>query len=118
MAGILLACTRRGHSQPSLNRLPGDFMPKVVVYSTAFCPYCVRAKMLLEHKGVSYEEIRVDQDRDRMMEMMQRSQRRTVPQIFIDDYHVGGFDDMSALDVDGKLNDLLGIDSPEEDAIT
>jgi glutaredoxin 3 len=93
-------------------------MPKVVVYSTAFCPYCVRAKMLLEHKGVSYEEIRVDQDRDRMMEMMQRSQRRTVPQKFIDDFHVGGFDDMSALDVDGKLNELLGIDSPEEDAIT
>ena len=93
-------------------------MPKVVVYSTAFCPYCVRAKMLLEHKDVEYEEIRVDQDRDQMMIMIQRSQRRTVPQIFIDDYHVGGFDDMSALDVDGKLNELLGIDRPEEDAIT
>ena len=51
-------------------------MPKVVVYSTAFCPYCVRAKMLLEHKGVEYEEIRVDQDRDQMMIMIQRSQRR------------------------------------------
>jgi glutaredoxin 3 len=93
-------------------------MPKVVIYSTAFCPYCVRAKTLLERKGVSYEEIRIDMDREQMMIMMQLSNRRTVPQIFIDDYHVGGFDDMSALDIDGKLDDLLGIIDTQEDAIT
>ncbi|BAO45354.1 glutaredoxin 3 [Thiolapillus brandeum] len=83
--------------------------PRVVVYSTAMCPYCVRAKSLLQGKGVEYEEIRVDLDRDLMVEMMQRSNRRTVPQIFIDDLHVGGFDDMAQLDAYGKLDPLLGL---------
>ncbi len=83
--------------------------PKVVVYSTQFCPYCVRAKALLQAKGVMFEEIRVDLDRDRMVEMMQRSGRRTVPQIFIGDHHVGGFDDMAALDARGGLDPLLGL---------
>ncbi len=83
--------------------------PHVVVYSTAMCPYCIRAKSLLQTKGVSFEEIRIDIDRDKMAEMMQRSQRRTVPQIFIDDYHVGGFDDMATLDAYGKLDPLLGL---------
>ena len=83
--------------------------PHVVVYSTALCPYCVRAKFLLQSKGVSFEEIRVDMDRDKMTEMMQRSNRRTVPQIFIDDFHVGGYDDMAALDGQGKLDELLGL---------
>ncbi len=85
-------------------------MPKVVVYSTAVCPYCVRAKDLLKHKGVSYEEIRVDSDPQQLQEMMQRSQRRTVPQIFIDDHHIGGFDDLAALDHAHELNALLGLD--------
>lgn len=83
--------------------------PPIQVYATAACPYCVRAKRLLDRKGVSYEEIRVDLDRDRMMEMMQRSQRRTVPQIFIGEFHVGGFDDMAELDSYGKLDPLLGL---------
>jgi glutaredoxin 3 len=77
-------------------------MSNIVIYSTAFCPYCDRAKSLLKRKGVEYEEIRIDQDRERMVEMMERSQRRTVPQIFIGDVH-----DMSELDMAGKLDDLL-----------
>ena len=93
-------------------------MPKVVVYSTAMCPYCVRAKMLLQHKGVTFEEIRVDIDRARAKEMIERSQRRTVPQIFIDDYHVGGFDDMAELDAYGKLDPLLGLQPHFDEAST
>ncbi len=88
--------------------------PRVVVYSTAMCPYCVRAKSLLQSKGVEFEEIRVDLDRDLMVEMMQRSNRRTVPQIFINDFHVGGFDDMAELDAYGKLDPLLGL-APRND---
>ncbi len=90
--------------------------PKVVVYSTLMCPYCVRAKALLKAKGVAFEEIRVDLDRDRMVEMMQRSGRRTVPQIFIGDVHVGGYDDMAALDARGGLDPLLGLEPAPESA--
>ena len=88
-------------------------MPKVVMYTTAICPYCVRAKFLLEHKGVNFDEIRIDTDHAIMQEMMERSRRNTVPQIFIDDYHVGGYDDLAALEMSGRLNPLLGL--PEED---
>lgn len=87
-------------------------MPQVTIYSTMVCPYCVRAKRLLQRKGVDYEEILVDQDRGRLKEMLERSQRRTVPQIFIDNYHVGGYDDMAELDSQGELDSLLGIQSP------
>ena len=87
-------------------------MPQVTIYSTMVCPYCVRAKRLLQRKGVDYEEILVDQDRSRLKEMLERSQRRTVPQIFIDNYHVGGYDDMAELDSQGELDSLLGIQSP------
>ena len=94
-------------------------MAKVEVYTTAFCPYCVRAKRLLERKGVSYSEIRIDGDRDQMEAMMERSQRRTVPQIFIDDHHVGGYDDMAELDAFGQLDELLGlVHVPETDPPT
>ena len=89
-------------------------MPNVVVYSTMVCPYCVRAKALLERKGISYEEKMIDSDRGLMREMLERSQRRTVPQIFIDDYHVGGYDDMAELDSLGKLDPLLGLASDNE----
>jgi glutaredoxin 3 len=90
-------------------------MPKVVMYTTAICPYCVRAKYLLGNKGVSFEEIRIDTDPDHtiMREMVKRSRRNTVPQIFIDDYHVGGYDDLAALEMAGRLNELLGL--PDED---
>ena len=82
-------------------------MPIVQMYATAICPYCVRARRLLERKGVSFEEIRVDRDRDQLPVMIQRSKRTTVPQIFIGDYHVGGYDDMARLDDAGKLDALL-----------
>ncbi len=85
-------------------------MPNVVMYTTAICPYCVRAKYLLENKGVSFEEIRIDHDQEVMQEMMRRSNRHTVPQIFIDDYHVGGYDDLASLEMSGNLDVLLGID--------
>jgi glutaredoxin 3 len=84
-------------------------MPHVVMYTTAVCPYCVRAKMLLQRKGVDYEERRIEGSRELMREMLERSQRRTVPQIFIDDLHVGGFDDLADLDMEGRLDELLGV---------
>jgi len=84
-------------------------MPKVEIYSTAICPYCVRAKRLLEHKGVDFVEIRIDGDFEQMRIMTERSRRRTVPQIFIDDQHVGGFDDLARLESYGKLDAMLGL---------
>ena len=85
-------------------------MPKVTIYSTATCPFCVRAKALLDKKGVEYEEVRVDQHPDRRPEMESRASGRTsVPQIFIDDFHVGGCDDMYELDFDGDLDSKLGL---------
>ncbi|MCU7877336.1 MAG: glutaredoxin 3 [Candidatus Thiodiazotropha sp. (ex. Lucinoma kazani)] len=83
-------------------------MPQVVMYSTAICPYCVRAKHLLENKGVAFEEIRIEHDHDVMQEMMHRSNRHTVPQIFIGDFHVGGYDDLASLEISGQLDTLLG----------
>jgi glutaredoxin 3 len=79
----------------------------VTVYSTAVCPYCVRAERLLEAKGVTIEKIRVDLDPEQRMLMMQKTGRRTVPQIYIGDTHVGGFDDLYALDQAGRLDPLL-----------
>jgi glutaredoxin 3 len=84
-------------------------MPTVVLYTTAICPYCVRAKMLLQRKGIDFEERRIEGSRELMREMLERSQRRTVPQIFIDDFHVGGFDDLAELDMEGRLDELLGV---------
>lgn len=83
-------------------------MPKIVMYCTAVCPYCVMAERLLETKGVAeIDKIRVDLQPERRAEMMERTGRRTVPQIYIDDFHVGGFDDLSALDREGRLDPLL-----------
>lgn len=82
-------------------------MKPVTVYSTRVCPYCVRAKALLDGKHVPYIEILVDQDPAQLAEMMQKSGRRTVPQIFVGDRHVGGFDDLYALDHAGGLDPLL-----------
>jgi glutaredoxin 3 len=80
----------------------------VTLYSTAMCPYCVRAERLLEAKGVTdIEKIRVDLDPEQRTLMMQRTGRRTVPQIYIGDTHVGGFDDLHALDQAGGLDPLL-----------
>ena len=84
-------------------------MAKVEIYTRAFCGYCTRAKRLLEAKGVDYEEIDITMDAPRRNEMIQRAQgRMTVPQIFIDDNHVGGSDDLHALDARGRLDPLLG----------
>ncbi len=80
----------------------------VLMYTTAVCPFCIRAKQLLTARGVTrIEEVRVDLDPDRRDEMMKKTQRRTVPQIFIGDTHVGGCDDLYALDSAGKLQPLL-----------
>lgn len=83
-------------------------MPRIVMYCTAICPYCVRAEALLKRKGVAeIEKIRIDLDPARGEEMIARTGRRTVPQIYIGDRHVGGFDDLSALDAGGELDPLL-----------
>jgi glutaredoxin 3 len=83
-------------------------MPAVKMYTTAVCPYCIRAKQLLNAKGVAQiEEIRIDTDPEARAHMMQITGRRTVPQIFIGDTHVGGCDDLVALDSKGGLMPLL-----------
>jgi glutaredoxin 3 len=83
-------------------------MSNIVMYSTAVCPYCVQAERLLASKGVKdITRIRVDQDPARRDEMIARTGRRTVPQIFIGDTHVGGYDDLAALDRAGGLVPLL-----------
>ena len=80
----------------------------VLMYTTAVCPYCTRAKLLLKARGVTeIEEVRIDLDPARRDEMIHKTRRRTVPQIYIGDTHVGGFDDLSALDGAGKLRPLL-----------
>ena len=83
-------------------------MPAVKMYTTAICPYCIRAKQLLNAKGVAHiEEIRIDTDPVARAHMMEVTGRRTVPQIFIGDIHVGGCDDLVALDAKGGLVALL-----------
>lgn len=83
-------------------------MATVLMYSTAVCPYCVAAERLLKAKGVAdIQKIRVDLMPDRRIEMMERTGRRTVPQIYVGDTHVGGYDDLVALDQRGGLNPLL-----------
>jgi glutaredoxin 3 len=81
--------------------------PAIVVYSSPFCGFCTAAKKLLEKKGVEYEEIDTLLDGARREEMVARSQRTTVPQIFIGDRHIGGYDDLRALDDRGQLDELL-----------
>lgn len=77
------------------------------IYTTPICPYCIRAKRLLDSKGATYNEIDVMGDNDRRGEMMRRSGRRTVPQIFIGDEHVGGSDELYALEQAGRLDAML-----------
>jgi len=83
-------------------------MPSVLMYSTRVCPYCVMAEKLLQKKGVAQlEKILIDVDPAQREAMMTRTGRRTVPQIYIGDHHVGGYDDLAALDRAGKLDALL-----------
>ena len=85
-------------------------MAQVDIYTTGWCPYCSRAKALLQKKGVNYREISLDEEPGRRTEMVQRAHGGyTVPQIFIDDEHIGGCDDMMALDRKGLLDPKLGI---------
>jgi glutaredoxin 3 len=83
-------------------------MSQVTIYTKAYCPYCVRAKSVLDNKGVSYQEVRIDEQPELRPQMIERAGgRSTVPQIFIGTRHIGGCDDMLALDASGQLDPLL-----------
>lgn len=82
-------------------------MNRIEMYTTAICPYCVAAKNFLGRKGLAIEEIRVDTDPARRTEMVEKTRRMTVPQIFVNDHYVGGYDDLVALDRKGGLEPLL-----------
>lgn len=82
-------------------------MTDILLYTTSWCPYCVRAKMLLDHKGLEYREINLDREPAKRLEMMERSGRRTVPQIFFGETHVGGCDDLFALERQGSIDEML-----------
>lgn len=83
-------------------------MANVEMYSTAVCPYCIRAEQLLIRKGAEVNKIYIDRDADKFKEMLQRAKgSRSVPQIFINDTHVGGYDDLVELDMDGELEPML-----------
>ena len=82
-------------------------MAKIEVYTTDYCPYCVRAKSLLKNKGVEFKEIEVKTDQERLDLVKKSNGMRTVPQIFINDKHIGGFDDLHKLDLSGELNKML-----------
>lgn len=86
-------------------------VPLVQVYTSGWCGYCMRAKALLERKGIAYEEIDVDGDAARRQEMMARSGRRSVPQVFVGEHHVGGSEDLAAAEKSGELDRLLGAGS-------
>lgn len=82
-------------------------MTKVIIYTKDNCPYCLMAKNLLNERSISFEEVRVDLDQNKLDEMLRLSKRRTVPQIFINDQPIGGYDDLAALVKSGKLDNLL-----------
>lgn len=82
-------------------------MAKILIYTTDYCPYCVRAKALLQQKNVEFKEIKINSDSLRDEMIKKSGGKKTVPQIFIDDQHIGGFDDLHKLDVKKKLDDLL-----------
>ena len=86
-----------------------DQQPHIRIYGTEFCSYCTAARMLLKKKGLDYEDVLISRDDALRAEMEQRSGRQTVPQIFINDQHVGGFDDLHSLDQDGRLDAMLGL---------
>lgn len=86
-------------------------MQEIIMYTKAHCPYCDRAKQLLARKPVTLKEIRIDLDQAAFAELMNKSTMRTVPQIFLGDRLLGGFDDIAALDESGKLDQLLSDDT-------
>ena len=81
---------------------------KILIYSQMFCGYCSAARALLDEKGVGYEDIDITMKPQLRLELRERTGRRTVPQIYIGDRHVGGYDDLAALDASGELDELLG----------
>jgi len=81
--------------------------PQIVIYSKEYCPYCRMARQLLDNKGVDYQLIDIEGKHELRDRMIERSGRRTVPQIFVGEHHVGGFDDLNALERKGQLDDLL-----------
>ncbi len=87
----------------------GTDQPRVRMYSTRFCPYCLRARMLLKRRGIEYEDIPVGNNPELWDEMSLRSGRDTVPQIFINEHHVGGYDDLAVINRSGELDKLLGL---------
>ncbi|MES2405375.1 MAG: glutaredoxin 3 [Pseudomonadota bacterium] len=88
-------------------------MAEIEIYSTAMCPYCIAAKNLLKSRGLSWRELRIDTDANARREMLARAPgARTVPQIFINGVHVGGFDQLAAAERSGKLTELLSCDRP------
>lgn len=82
-------------------------MPEIIIYTGRFCPYCTMAKKLFDRKGANYTEIDVDSKPGLRQELMEKTKRRTVPQIFIGERHIGGFDDLHALDMQQQLDPLL-----------
>ena len=82
-------------------------MPEVTIYTTRYCPFCIRAKHLLDSKGVAYREYPVDNDWELRQSMMEKSGQRTVPQIWIGEQHIGGCDELYALERAGQLNELF-----------
>lgn len=89
---------------------------RILVYTTSWCPYCHLAKRLLDSKGVEYEEIDVESEPGLRAEVARRSGRTTVPQTFVDDEPLGGFDDLAALDGQGRLDEILGLSGDAEEA--
>lgn len=92
---------------PLFNHIRVGTMNHIEMYTTAICPYCIAAKNFLARKGLAVEEIRVDIDASRRTEMIEKTRRMTVPQIFVNGHHVGGYDDLVALDRKGGLGPLL-----------
>ncbi len=84
-------------------------IPSIVMYSSQYCPFCFRAKAVFQQKSLPFEEINVDMDAALRQEMMQKSGRRTVPQIWIGERHVGGCDELMALQRSGELDSILGL---------
>src|SRR5579863_1929394 len=107
-AGVPRRCGRRTHEIGPDGR--SQRMTEILVYTKTVCPYCDRAKALLKSKGVSWEEINLDQHPEHRDEMIRKSDgRRTVPQVFVNGVGLGGSDDIHALDRDGKLDGILGL---------
>jgi len=82
-------------------------MPEIVIYTGRLCPYCTMAKSLLARKGATFTEIDVDSEPNLRQQLMEKTKRRTVPQIYIGDRHIGGFDDLQAMDMKKELDELL-----------